>query len=108
MQYPNDAAESGGDRSGVEALDLAKADAIAVALSYQYPALVGPDFAQLNACWAEIHSYTSSELPDRGEHQNRIQHTCKQLYKLAHDFKGHGGSYGYPLVSLVANLFAHC
>lgn len=74
---------------------LARAEALVAALSERYPELAAKSLAELNACWAAFHAQGGASA------QNERR---EEFYRLAHDFKGVGGSYGYPLVSTIGEL----
>ncbi len=80
---------------------ITPADALDAALREQYPELVSDDLARLAACWSIIQTETA-RAEGRQEAQPSSQAECERLYRMSHDFKGHAGSYGYPLASVIA------
>jgi len=72
---------------------MARAEAAAKALSQQYPMLVQPEIERARAASATLAAAKNVE--------SARQATAK-VYAVAHDLKGQGGSYGFPLVSSVA------
>jgi hypothetical protein len=74
---------------------LARAAAITAILREEYPALAAPAVNELRQCWTAINTLI--------RHRNLVAARDRdRFYRLAHDIKGHGGSYGYPLVSAAA------
>lgn len=81
----------GGSRfGGIDPAALAKAEAALANLSSQFDEWLNDELKKLDAARAEIqtHGYTNA--------------TAETLYLRAHDMKGLGGTYGYPLITRVA------
>ena len=81
----------GGSRfGGIDPAALAKAEAALANLSSQFDEWLNDELRKLDAARADIgaQGYTSS--------------TAENLYLRAHDMKGLGGTYGYPLITRVA------
>jgi hypothetical protein len=85
------------DTSAVE-----RANAMVAALQEQYPELVAQDLENLIACWVLIQAEFAAP-PHRGEDAQALPANCDRLYRMSHDFKGHAGSYGYPVASVIAD-----
>lgn len=81
---------------------ITRADALVAELRDRYPALVSSELKRLIACWAIIHAETPAGAEDGQERDPPSQANREELYRMSHDFKGHAGSYGYPLVSMLA------
>lgn len=81
--------------SDKDALGIMRADALVAGLKEQYPDLVAQDLETLVACWRAIQAETAAG--------QSAQANYEKLYRMAHDFKGHAGSYGYPLASAIAS-----
>ena len=71
---------------------MARVQARLDALSARYPEMAQPDYDRLAALWHELRS--GGGTADENETFRRI----------IHDFKGQGGSVGYPLISDIAAL----
>lgn len=81
----------GGSRfGGIDPAALAKAEAALADLSSQFDEWLNDEMKKLDAARAEIqtHGYTPA--------------TAETLYLRAHDMKGLGGTYGYPLITRIA------
>ncbi|MBX7249328.1 MAG: Hpt domain-containing protein [Caulobacteraceae bacterium] len=81
----------GGSRfGGIDPAALAKAEAALANLSSQFEEWLADEMRKLDGARAEIqaHGYTVA--------------TAETLYLRAHDMKGLGGTYGYPLITRVA------
>lgn len=81
----------GGSRfGGIDPAALAKAEAALQNLSSQFDEWLNDELVKLDAARAAIHAqgYTTA--------------TAEALYLRAHDMKGLGGTYGYPLITRVA------
>ncbi len=81
----------GGSRfGGIDPAALAKAEAALANLSSQFDEWLNDEMQKLDAARAEIqaHGYTPA--------------TAETLYLRAHDMKGLGGTYGYPLITRIA------
>ena len=81
----------GGSRfGGIDAAALAKAEAALQSLSGQFDEWLNDELVKLDAARAAIQAagYTPA--------------TAETLYLRAHDMKGLGGTYGYPLITRVA------
>lgn len=92
IQPPNDLRlkVGGGGFGGIDANALAKAEAALKSLSAQFDTWLDDEMAKLDAARAAI---------DAGGH---TVETAEALYMRAHDLKGLGGTYGFPLVTRVA------
>ena len=86
----------------IDPVALARANSVLVALSESYPEMVHPEVEHLLASWAEIRARAQSACTNGSTADGATRHDEDQLYRIAHDFKGHAGSYGYPLVSMIA------
>ena len=81
----------GGSRfGGIDPAALAKAEAALQSLSGQFDEWLNDELVKLDAARAEIQAngYTPA--------------SAETLYLRAHDMKGLGGTYGYPLITRVA------
>lgn len=92
---PNrESAREAADTPPLDPAVLARAEALVASLRERYPELAARSLEELNACWSAIriapHDPTQKDRRDA-------------LFHLAHDFKGIGGSYGYPLVSAIGD-----
>lgn len=72
---------------------IARAEAAVRALSQQYPALVQSEIERARVAAATLAAAKSPES---------ARQAAGKVFELAHDLKGQGGSYGYPLVSSIA------
>ena len=75
---------------------IARADAIVAQLSERYVEMVSPELVRFVACWESIQHAAAADANGSSSDEH------EKLYRMAHDFKGHAGSYGYPLVSTIA------
>lgn len=81
----------GGSRfGGIDPAALAKAEAALQNLSSQFDDWLADELRKLDAARAEI------------QDQGYTTATAEKLYLRAHDMKGLGGTYGYPLITRVA------
>jgi len=69
-----------------------RAEAAIAALADQYPALIGDQLAHLRALMEEV-----------GSGKNAHGASVAALFRVAHDIKGQGTSFGYPLMTRVAH-----
>jgi hypothetical protein len=90
IEVPNQLAQKAGDYH-VDPASIARVQARLDALSDRYPAVARPEWEALAALWPRLRS--GAGTPEEDEKFRRI----------VHDFKGQGGSVGYPLISEVAN-----
>lgn len=84
------------------AIDLSRANAILAELCASYPFMIEPQLNRLNSAWADIMqrpTVTEATVPDQA---TPIEEAMNQIYRFVHDFEGHGGSFGYPVVSAIA------
>jgi hypothetical protein len=81
---------------------LARANAVLAALSESYPQMVQPEVDHLTTSWKEIRDRAQNASIRTSAADNIDQRDEDRIYRIAHDFKGHAGSYGYPLVSIIA------
>lgn len=72
---------------------LARAEAALNALSDRYLAWAAADLARLETCLTEVLTGPDDHRPD---HLDR-------LFGIAHDMKGQGATFDYPLVSEIGN-----
>jgi HPt (histidine-containing phosphotransfer) domain-containing protein len=86
----------------IDPVALARANSVLAALSESYPEMVHPEVEHLLASWTEIRARAQSACTNGSTVDGATRHDEDQLYRIAHDFKGHAGSYGYPLVSMIA------
>lgn len=78
---------------GVDAETLARAEAVIASMSGEYLEWVEDD---LDAIEKVLRDLKVAAEPDRMHHIGR-------LFQLAHDIKGQGGSFGYDLMTLIAD-----
>ena len=91
IQVPNTLrAKVGGRFGGIDANALAKAEAALKGLSSQFAQWLQDEIDKLQAARAAIRT------------QGVTQETCDQLYLHAHDLKGLGTTYEFPLISRIA------
>lgn len=72
---------------------IARAEAAAKALSQQYPMLVQSEIERARTASATLAAAKSPES---------ARQAAGKVFEVAHDLKGQGGSYGFPLVSSIA------
>jgi hypothetical protein len=89
VEVPNRLAQKAGGFH-VDPASIARVQARLDGLAARYPEMAQPEFEKLAALWQELRSGGTAE---EGETFRRI----------IHDFKGQGGSVGYPLISEVAS-----
>jgi chemotaxis protein histidine kinase CheA len=70
---------------------MARAEAALAKLSNQYLDWVQHDLASLQAAYREAAAAAADGRPER----------LKALFKVAHDMKGQGATFGYPLVTRI-------
>jgi hypothetical protein len=80
----------GGGFGGIDADAIAKAEAALKAMSSQFGQWLQDEITKLNAAQAAIHD------------QGLNAETAEGLYFRAHDLKGLGATYQYPLVTRIA------
>lgn len=80
----------GGGFGGIDADAIAKAEAALKAMSSQFGQWLQDEITKLNAAQSAIH--------DKG----LTAETAEELYFRAHDLKGLGATYQYPLVTRIA------
>jgi hypothetical protein len=80
----------GGGFGGIDADAIAKAEAALKAMSSQFSQWLQDEITKLNAAQASIHA--------RGLNAE----TAEELYFRAHDLKGLGSTYQYPLVTRIS------
>ena len=80
--------------NGVNAEMLAKAEKIIVEMQSEYLVWVEEDLIRLRAMSREVDQTSTPEA---------LSEVFHRVFELAHDMKGQGGSFGYPLVTEVAN-----
>ena len=78
-------------RSGIADELLAKAEAVVDRLSAEYPAHAARDLERLEAAAASM----------AGGHDAGAPH-CDEIARVAHDMRGQGAVFGYPLVTRLA------
>lgn len=91
IQPPNTLRQKvGGGFGGIDAGAVAKAEEALAALADQFGAWLQDEITKMDAAWAAIRAegYTAA--------------TAEGLYFRAHDLKGLGGTYQYPLVTRLA------
>lgn len=91
IQPPNTLRQKVGDGfGGIDAGAVAKAEEALAALADQFGAWLQDEITKMDAAWAAIRAegYTAA--------------TAEGLYFRAHDLKGLGGTYQYPLVTRLA------
>lgn len=76
-----------------ESLDdlIAKADAAVAEMALEYPARVEEELAKLIVLVEQANTAVGEPQKER----------LQQIYDMAHDFKGQGGSFGYDLISRI-------
>ena len=77
--------------SGIDAGMLAAAQAAVTEMAQDYPGWAAADLDRMRAAAAELRRSGTPEA-------------AHALHALAHDAKGQGGSFGYPLTTLIAGL----
>lgn len=80
------------DEDGVDLEALERAEAVIQAMSGEYLEWVQEDLRQLEAMVARIR-----------KDQTTIKADFDELFRIAHDIKGQGGSFGYDLMTAVGN-----
>lgn len=75
---------------------LAKADAAIKKMTEDYPSWAINEVDRLG-------ELIQSEADDQSRDQERL----KEAYKLSHDMRGQGGSFGYPMITGVAGSFCN-
>jgi hypothetical protein len=96
-----DRALSGGSGNGPSAFNpeaIERAEAEFAAMAEDYVDWVGDTFADLGR---EIEAAGELRAEQRGLHWERIN-------RIAHELKGQGGTFGYPLISIVASSLYDC
>jgi chemotaxis protein histidine kinase CheA len=91
IQPPNTLRQKvGGGFGGIDAGAIAKAEEALAAMADQFGAWLQDEIDKMDAAWAAIQTdgYTTA--------------TAEGLYFRAHDLKGLGGTYQYPLVTRLA------
>lgn len=91
IQPPNTLRQKvGGGFGGIDAGAIAKAEEALAAMADQFGQWLQDEIVKLDAAWSAIQTegYTSA--------------TAEALYFRAHDLKGLGGTYQYPLVTRLA------
>ncbi len=78
---------------GVDASMLEKAEALIANLQGDFVVWVQEDLKKL-----QQHYNTAAALP-----VEERAHAMKEVFGVAHDMKGQGGSFGFPLVTSIAN-----
>lgn len=71
---------------------IERAEEVIVKLSEKYVEVAGADLAELQAAAAKFQS----------DPANRSRHLTR-LFHVSHDMKGQGGSFGFPLITIIAN-----
>ena len=85
----------GGSFGGIDAAAVARAEEALKALSSQFEQWLQDEMVKLEA--------TENAIRDQGYNEQ----TSEQLYLRAHDLKGLGTTYQYPLVTRVAGSLCH-
>lgn len=83
-------AKVGGKFGGIDSAAIAKAEAALADLSSQFGQWLEDEITKLDAARAQIH--------DKG----LVKETAEGLYFRAHDLKGLGTTYGYPIITRLA------
>ncbi|MEO5374668.1 MAG: Hpt domain-containing protein [Alphaproteobacteria bacterium] len=78
--------------SGVDMAALARAEQVIANLQGNYLQWVEDDLTNLQAAYEKA----------RAEPDNRKRH-LDEVFRIAHDVKGQGGSFGYHLMTIIAN-----
>jgi hypothetical protein len=89
IRVPNTLATKAGEFRAASA-PIDEVDAIVAALQDEYPERSAPDVERAQALWQRVVAAPAGDEAARQE-----------LLRLAHDFKGTGKTYGYPLVSFI-------
>ena len=89
IEPPNWLARKAGDFH-VDPASVARVQAKLDALSERYPAVARPEWEEMSALWQRLRRGAGTPEED------------KKFRRIVHDFKGQGGSVGYPLISEVA------
>ena len=82
------------DSRGVDLETLERAEAVIANLQGDYLTWIVEDLAKFSELVTKIKSLPVDERGD----------TAKEIFEVAHDVKGQGGSFGFPLITTVANL----
>lgn len=82
--------KAGGRFGGIDPAALAKAEAALKGLSENFDQWMADELAKLDAARARIHA------------EGYNAETAENLYFRAHDLKGLGATYGYPIVTSIA------
>ena len=77
-------------KGGVDAAAMAKAEAVIANMAGDYLDWVAEDFKRLDASMADMAAKRTAE-------------SAQALFFVAHDMKGQGGSFGYPLMTKIGN-----
>lgn len=89
--------ENGTDKSQLASLTpaaLAKGEALVESLRDRYLEIATRSLHEFTACWHRFRAESADMNPEQQKRRDA-------LYRLAHDFKGMGGTYGYPLISTI-------
>lgn len=70
--------------------DYAGIDKSLARIVRNYPEVAAPRLAEIKTLWASVNA---GDAPP---------HPIERIGQLAHDFKGEGGSFGFPLVTAIA------
>ena len=81
------ASKAGFGSGGIDQEQIARAEAALAALAVEYLAWAAADLEKMRAL--------AERLADRAD--------IERLYAVAHDVKGQGGSFGYPLMTAIAD-----
>ncbi|MBP5857694.1 Hpt domain-containing protein [Marivibrio halodurans] len=73
---------------------LARAEAAIAKMSDDYPEWAGKDVEKLSAL---VETLSPEQATNTG--------AARDAFRLAHDMRGQGGSFGYPLMTRIANSF---
>ena len=95
IEMPNRLAQKAGSFH-VDPEGAARVQAQLDALSERYPEMAQPDFETMVGLWQQLRGSVG------GVGDNASFQYLTSLQRVIHDFKSHGGSVGYPLITEVA------
>lgn len=89
-QMPSGGLRFGGRLGGLDPSALAKAEAALKSLSSNFAEWMNNEITKLDAAWDQVRTLGATQA------------AMDSLYLRAHDLKGLGGTYGFPIVTSIA------